>query len=46
MTTAHDILSQAITLLDLGNFSGAETLLYDAMANVLDNKNTYIGSGI
>lgn len=43
MTTAHDILGQAIPLLDSGNFSGAETLLSDAIANGLDNKHTYIG---
>jgi tetratricopeptide (TPR) repeat protein len=43
VTTAHDILGQAIPLLDSGNFSGAEKLLSDAIANGLDNKNTYIG---
>lgn len=43
MTTAHDILSQAIPLLDSGDFPGAEKLLSDAIANGLDNKNTYIG---
>lgn len=43
MTTTHDILDQAITLLDAGNFSGAETFLTDAIANGHDGKNTYIG---
>lgn len=43
MTTAHDILGQAIPLLDSGKFSDAETLLSNAINNGLENKNTYIG---